>query len=230
MIKIHHLKNKQGFVKVFYVVTEGNSSPHFSDDEYIGVVSEHFFSSYGQINKETNELELYDTTNISLSELVENLQTEVYEKTIARLLDYVAKSERAAYDCEIYLKKWETPQTVINLAIEYATSHKWVSDERYAMFYAEDALFGSMSPMNVKYKLIQKKIAPDIVERVISSVFDSENLSDLLDQQLEILLKRYSNLPKRSKYEKIATALYRKGFPYNDYEEKLKRLLENSEP
>jgi len=225
MIKILPLKNKKGFVKVYYVVTEFNSSPLFSDDEYFGVVSEHFFSSYGHVNAESHELELYDTHSISLSEIVEYIQMEVFEKSKSRLLDYVAKSERAKYDCELFLKKWETPTEVLDSVIEYAIANKWLSDERYAVFYAEDALLCSMSPMNVKYKLIQKKISSDIVERVVKSVFNEENVNDLLDQQLEILLKRYGDLPKNKKYEKVATALYRKGFAYSDYEEKLKRAL-----
>jgi SOS response regulatory protein OraA/RecX len=229
MIKILPLKNKQGFVKVYYVMTELNSSSHFSDDEFLGVVSEHFFSTYGHINSDTSALELYDTHSIDLSDLIEIIQTEVLEKTKSRLLDYVAKSERTIYDCQIFLQKWSTPTDIINSIIEYAITNKWLSDERYAMFYAEDALVSSMSPLNVKYKLIQKKIASDIIERVLNSVFNAENVNDMIEKQLEILLLRYADKPKRDKYEKIATALYRKGFAYSDYEEMLKRALENIE-
>ena len=88
-----------------------------------------------------------------------------------RLLDYVAKAEHSESDCVLLLKRLGVPSEVITSLMEHAKINKWVSDERYTRLYSEDALLSSMSPLEVKQKLHQKKISSKIIEKVINEVF-----------------------------------------------------------
>jgi SOS response regulatory protein OraA/RecX len=153
------------------------------------------------------------------------LRDYVYKNAQAHLLDYLAKMEHCTFDCRNFLKKLEVPDKVINAVLKEAEDKKWLSDSRYAELYTEDAILCGRSPLDIKHKLRQKRIDPAIIDKTIEKLFNQETQNDLLNDLIEKMLSKYSELPPQKQFEKIATALYRKGFQYQDYEAILQRRL-----
>ena len=151
-------------------------------------------------------------------EFVKMVREWVYENGKNNLLDYLSKMERTVFDSKNYLRKWDVPENIINVIVQEAQDKKWLSDERFARFYAEEAIICGRSPLDVKFKLTQKKINQDIINRVVDELFTSETKIELIENYIEKLIKRYTDLEKNKIFEKIATTLYRKGFQYSDYE------------
>lgn len=151
----------------------------------------------------------------------------VYKYAQKKLLMYLAKMERSTFDCRQYLKRLDVPYSVATEIIEMATEKKWLCDHRCAEIYATEGLFCRYSPQAVKAKLIEKKIPSHIINEALESKYDRETMQDIIESTIDRLLGLYSDTPMRKKFEKIATALYRKGFAYDDYESILRLKIES---
>ncbi|MCL2063888.1 MAG: RecX family transcriptional regulator [Candidatus Cloacimonetes bacterium] len=210
MITVEYSKKKKNFYKLFY------------DDEYIGcvpksLVPEEFFLNNDNSNDspKTNEDEDYINT----------LKEWVYTNALNKLLEYLAKMEKTVLDCRIFLKRHEIPESVIIRVIKEAEEKNWLSDVRYADLYTEEAVLCGRSPLEIKHKLLLKKIDKTIVENALKEHYTSETKDEVLLNLITSLIKKNHGLDKEILFEKIATALYRKGFKYNEYEDLLKKKI-----
>jgi len=159
------------------------------------------------------------------SAVVDLVREWVLENARNRLLGYLAKAERTCYDCRMFLRKSFVPEAVIDAVIAEAEEQQWVSDERYAGLYAEDAFMNRMSPLDAKYKLRLKKIDPLLINKAVKKTYDVEGLGGMIEDLIDVLIERNVGLTGQKLYQKVATALYRKGFEYEAYEEMLKRKV-----
>lgn len=206
MMKLIPSKNKKKFFKIFI------------EEEFIGSIPEKLLPPEYFILSDDECPE----------EFIKMVKRWVYDNGKNNLLDYLSKMERTVFDSKNYLRKWDVPENIINIIVQEAQDKKWLSDERFARFYTEEAIICGRSPLDVKFKLAQKKINQDIIHRVVDELFTSETKTELIENYIEKLIKRYTGLEKNKIFEKIATTLYRKGFQYNDYEMILqKKINEN---
>jgi len=81
------------------------------------------------------------------------------------------------------------------------------------------------SPLDIKHKLLQKKIDIEIINNIIQETFCIDKKKEIIETLIDKLLVKYTDLKPTQRFEKIATALYRKGFEYGDYEEILNRKV-----
>ena len=206
-MKITHSTNKKGYYKIYI------------DDELIGSLPKKFIPAEYFVETE-------ETQSLQFAEFIEFTKNWTYKNATEKLLQLLAKMEKSVYECEMFLKKWDVPKNIIKKVIEEAKQRKWVCDKRYATLYAEEAKLCQKSPIETKYKLLQKKIPIDIIEQTIANIFAEENIHEIIKNHINKLLSRYADIPQNKKFEKIATALYRKGFEYSDYEEILKKSLQ----
>ena len=146
------------------------------------------------------------------------IREHVLKQAQKAILDYLAKAERTSHDCKIYLKRQDIPDNVISFVIDEAKSKQWLSDERYAELYTEDAIMMQRSPLNTKHKLLQKRIPANIIDKAIKKHYDKEKKDEIIEELIDKLLAKHAGLKPDKQFEKIATALYNKGFEYGDYE------------
>jgi len=191
----------------------------YAGEELLGGVPSSALRKLG-INTAEEAVECSDEPAVA-----ECIKQWVLENARDRLLGYVAKAEHTCYDCRNYLKKLYVPEDVIEVVLVEAVEQKWVSDERYAGFYAEDAFLSQMSPLDVKYKLMQKRVNPKVIDKAIKKVYATDNLTQMIEELIDKYIERNAGMPAQKLYQKIATTLYRKGFEYEVYEEILKRKL-----
>jgi SOS response regulatory protein OraA/RecX len=180
----------------------------YHNDEFLGCVPQKLIPA-----------EYFLQTDIPVpDDFIQGIKDWVYKNACEKLLDYLAKMERTVYDCKIYLKKLGIPDSVIAPVVKEAEDKKWVSDKRYAELYTEDAISMGRSPLDIKHKLKQKRISPAIINKAVDKLFNQETQDELIEGLIDKMLANTASLSPRKQFEKIATALYRKGFQYQDYE------------
>jgi len=204
-LKLIPSRNKKNYYKVYI------------EDEFLGSLPQKLIPPDYFLQTETE----------ASSEFINFTREWVYNNAQSTLLDYLAKMERTVNDCKNYLKKWDVPESIIASAVEQAKQKKWVSDERYAELYIEEAVLTERSPLDAKHKLLQKKVPSEIIDKAINKAFDKETKESIVENLIEKLLSRYADLKPNVQFEKIATALYRKGFEYSDYERLLYSKIKN---
>jgi SOS response regulatory protein OraA/RecX len=133
--------------------------------------------------------------------------------------------ERTEYDCFLLLLKYDVPREVINKVIEYAKENKWLSNERYALMFAESSVYNGYSPLDVAHRLREKKISGNIIKNAIDTVYNKEIINNILNDLIDKLIRISNEKTDKKKFEKIMNTLYRKGFNFNDYENILKEKL-----
>ena len=184
----------------------------YVDDVFLGAIPESFLKSEFYLNPETE----------IPSEYLKTIKLYVTQTAKNKLLEYLAKAEKTVYDCKIYLKKNEIPNNIIDYVIKEAQDNKWLSDERYAFFYTEESILNGKSPLEIKHKLMLKRICPKIIDKAIKKFYSKDTQQDVIKEIINNLINRNTELSEDKLFEKIATTLYRKGFSYHQYEEYLK--------
>ena len=214
-LKLIPSRNKKNYYKIYL------------EDEFLGslpqklIPAEYFLQASSTIAD--------DAWQPSVSnDFIKFVKEWVHNNALSLLLDYLAKMERTTNDCKIYLRRWDVPEEVISSAIEQAKQKKWVSNERYAELYVEEAALAGRSPLDAKHKLLRKKVSSDVIDKVINNAYDRETKETIIKELIEKLMSRYAELHPSKQFEKIATALYRKGFEYGDYEELLRGRIKTS--
>ena len=201
-------KNKKNYYKLY------------ADDEFLGclhqklIPAEYFLQNYSLLDPD-------------VASFVAFVRSLILETASINLLDYLAKMERTIYDCQIYLKRKDFPEKAINTVIKDAIDKKWLSDERYTELYATEAILCGRSILDVKYKLQQKKIKPHIINTIVDKIFNPAVQTEIISELIDKLIEKYADVSPHKRYEKIATALYRKGFQYHEYEEILKQKMDS---
>lgn len=144
-----------------------------------------------------------------------------------KLLDYLAKSEKTKYDCTVLLKRYQIPDNLIKDLINWAEEQKYLSDERYAEMYIQEAMLNCKSKAETAYKLKQKRIDSSIINKKIAELYSIEARDELLDSLIDQLLRHENMSDKKAVFEKCATKLYRKGFHYDDFRTLLYKKINN---
>jgi len=158
-----------------------------------------------------------------------NISESQIENARYKILHYLSKSERTEYDCEILLKRKKIPDEIIKTVIEEAKNKNWLSDERFARLYTEDAIICGRSPLDIKHKLKLKRITTQIIEKVLNELYSNDATKRILEDIIDTLIHRNSDTPKHKLYEKIATTLYRKGFMFSDYDDILRNKIKETD-
>jgi regulatory protein len=219
-MKIRRSTNKSFLFKVYV------------DDEFIGGISKNILIKSGiflvdkleffEQDSKIYEIEIEDKID---DETLNLLKEWVIVHAETKLIEYLSKMERTEYDCDVMLRKNEVPRNVITDLIKKAKDNKWLSNKRFAELFAEDSVMNEYRPMDVKTRLLKKRIDDKIIEETIDKIYNKDTLNDILKGTIEKLLKNNATLPPQKIFEKVATALYRKGFEYAEYESILKKKI-----
>ena len=184
-----------------------------ANDEYWGVLPDkilHFYCS--------GQLELFEVTDENADKILEEIKKQSWNK----LLDHLAYRERSLGECrdflsnKILLKKELQP-----LLLEKATSLNFINDARFAELLTEDLLRNFKSRIEMKNKLYAKKINENLISNTIQKKYTYKIANEILEKNIQNAERRYSNLEKNKRDEKILNYLTRKGFTYWEVKEKL---------
>ena len=164
-------------------------------------------------------------TDKKAADFIKAVKEWTFKNGQTRLVDYLAKIERTVFDSKNHLRRWSVPDDMITKIINDAIQKKWLSDERYTRNYIEEMILTGRSPQYAKFKLHKKKIAHETIAKVIAEEYDQKITQDLVIDIIDKLITKYEGMPERQQFERIASALYRRGFDYVDYEDVLKMRI-----
>jgi SOS response regulatory protein OraA/RecX len=249
--------NKRGgrYLRVIYLLPEEDTGEDYSDDsdaEDTGCRSEiqqSFFNDTEEIESRENEFQLipenarllgvlplkrialYNTGSSffleenDLDALIEEVRQYAWE----RLLRYLAYRERSIAECRHYLKTLPLREEINNELLQRAIENKYLDEQRFAELLTQSYVSRNKSRNELKTALISKRIPKEIIERVIAGHYTEEDKREILEYQIEKVIKKYPDRSSAKDYQKSIAYLMRKGFNYEDFAEELKKYYRNRE-
>ncbi len=130
-----------------------------------------------------------------------------------RAMNLMQKRDYTEYKLREKLREGMYPDEVVDEAIEYMKSYRYIDDERYADDYIRYHL-SDKSRRRIAQDLMQKGIDSNVIEKAMESAYGDENDDPELRQCISLLKKKHFD-PNVTGYEdkqKLLAFLYRKGF------------------
>lgn len=184
-----------------------------ANEEYWGILPDKILHFYCK-----GQLEHFELSD----EVAAKLLDEINKRSWNKLLDYLAYRERSYGECDEFLsKKIFLKKELQPALLRKAVSLNFINDIRFAEMLTEDLIRNSKSRVEIKNKLYAKKINENIISKILQKKFDSQTASQILDINYKKAKRRFSNLKKNKRDEKILNYLTRKGFTYWEVKEKL---------
>jgi len=137
------------------------------------------------------------------------LQETLYKRARLRGMNLLQKMDRTEADIRNKLAEGGYPEIVIDDAILYLKSYKYIDDLRYANDYVAFKK-EYLSYREIMQKLKEKGVPDNLIEEALSD-FDRDNELELLKK---LMIKKAPN-PDKLEYKermKLFSYLYRKGF------------------
>lgn len=144
------------------------------------------------------------------------IQDELTRIAWNRLLEWLSKQEHSTYEAEVYLKRHQFHASIIEQCIALAQKKDYINDARYCELLIESLLNRQKSKMQIKGKLIEKRLPSALWEPILTEMYKTSETKSIILAQAEKIYLRYAHLDKNTCYEKCLTALYRKGFELDD--------------
>lgn len=149
-------------------------------------------------------------------DLYNSILTEtLYKRARLRGMNLLQKMDRTEYDLRDKLKKGGYPMEVIDNAIEYLKSFKYIDDKRYADNYVHFKQ-DSMSRREIINKLREKGVSDSVIEESVSCIENDKEIEVICD----LIQKRVGNNSSLEYNDKMKlfSYLYRKGYSIDNIE------------
>ncbi|MBT4576684.1 MAG: hypothetical protein HOB92_09500 [Candidatus Cloacimonetes bacterium] len=184
-----------------------------ANDEYWGILPDKILHFYCK-----GQLDYFEVTNEDAAKLLEEINKQSWNK----LLDHLAYRERSLGECKEFLSnKIFLKKELRSALLDKAISLNFINDTRFAELLTEDLIRNIKSRVEIKNKLYVKKINEDLISNTIQKKYTYKIANEILEKNIQNAERRYSNLEKKKRDEKILNYLTRKGFTYWEVKEKL---------
>jgi len=145
-----------------------------------------------------------------------------YQKALSRVTRYCSLSEKCEQDVRKKLTEWQLPIENIEKIIAYLKEEKYLSEMRFAKFFAQDKhRFGKWGKNKIIFSLKSKGIPPEMIGEAIQNI-DFENYSEQLKS---LLATKFKSIKYKDKYDAKAK-LYRFGISRGFENELVLRAIE----
>lgn len=144
------------------------------------------------------------------------IRSELLNTARKKLLDWLARQERCSQESNTFLKKQQFHSSIVSTCLDEAKNRHYIDDARYCRILIESLVERKKSPLQIKSKLIEKRLPASLWEPLLTELYDNREQTANLKEQAEKAFKRYRNLEQRIAYQKCLTALYRLGFDIDD--------------
>lgn len=122
-------------------------------------------------------------------------------------INYISYKIRTIHEVGMKLKE-KYPVEVVEEAIEYLNQNGYLNDEQYAeKFINEKKKLGKLSKRELSYKLIEKGINRELIEKVLDEVGYDET------EYAEKIVSKLGKAKDKKEEARVKNYLYRKGFP-----------------
>lgn len=134
------------------------------------------------------------------------------DQVLDKMAQYCAYQERCVKDVKDKLKTFDIPQEEKTKILDYLLDNRFVNDERFAKIFVQSkSNQNDWGTNKIRYHLIQKGIAKDIIEEALGQTDE-----EVYRQRLIEILKTKSKTVKAAndfeKKRKLAAYAMQKGF------------------
>ncbi len=186
----------------------------FIDGEFAFVLYKGELKDYSvKAGKELSESDYREILGVVLPK-----RTKLRAMNLLQKKDYTEKQLRDKLNEGLY------PREIVDEAIEYVKSYKYLNDERYARDYITYHM-STRSRARIIQDLTGKGISKDDLMPIIEELYAEDNGEAELDQIKTLLIKKHYD-PQTSDYkekQKLMAFLMRKGYNLSD----IKRAMED---
>ena len=158
-------------------------------------------------------------------ELMEKLKKEIEKYSWEKLLNYISYRERSVWECGNYLNLLPLKSEISGKLIQKAVKLNLIDNERFAELYVQDLIRKGKNKREISIKLMEKKIAFTMIQRIFDKYFTSEKQNEILEKNIFKALKKYAGFSKKERKEKCLNYLSRRGFSYSEINEKIDELI-----
>ena len=146
------------------------------------------------------------------------------DQVLDKMAKYCAYQERCVKDVKDKLKTFDIPQEEKTKILDYLLDNRFVNDERFAKIFVQSkSNQNDWGANKIRYHLIQKGIAKDIIEEALGQT-DEEVYRQRLIEILKTKAKTVKAANDFEKKRKLAAYAMQKGFEGSLVWETLKDL------
>ena len=146
------------------------------------------------------------------------------DQVLDKMAKYCAYQERCVKDVKDKLKTFDIPQEEKTKILDYLLDNRFVNDERFAKIFVQSkSNQNDWGANKIRYHLIQKGIAKDIIDEALGQT-DEEVYRQRLIDILKTKAKTVKAANDFEKKRKLAAYAMQKGFEGNLVWETLKDL------
>ena len=134
------------------------------------------------------------------------------DQVLDKMAKYCAYQERCVKDVKDKLKTFDIPQEEKTKILDYLLDNRFVNDERFAKIFVQSkSNQNDWGTNKIRYHLIQKGIAKDIIEEALGQT-DEEVYRQRLIEILKTKAKTIKAASDFEKKRKLAAYAMQKGF------------------
>ena len=152
-------------------------------------------------------------------EISDEVYTELVEEVLTkraklRAMHLLQKMDRTRAELERKLQQNGYPAQAIETALSYVESFHYIDDARYAAMYMENQK-NKKGMARIRMELIQKGIAPEILQQVLEETEEKTDSRDVIREMLEKKRKIQGPLEEKEK-QRLYGFFMRRGFSSSD--------------
>lgn len=152
-------------------------------------------------------------------EISDEVYTELVEEVLTkraklRAMHLLQKMDRTRAELERKLQQNGYPAQAIETALSYVESFHYIDDARYAAMYMENQK-NKKGMARIRMELIQKGIAPEILQQVLGETEEKTDSRDVIREMLEKKRKIQGPLEEKEK-QRLYGFFMRRGFSSSD--------------
>ena len=152
-------------------------------------------------------------------EISDEVYTELVEEVLTkraklRAMHLLQKMDRTRAELERKLQQNGYPAQAIETALSYVESFHYIDDARYAAMYMENQK-NKKGMARIRMELIQKGIAPEILQQVLEETEEKTDSRDVIREMLEKKRKIQGTLEEKEK-QRLYGFFMRRGFSSSD--------------
>ncbi len=207
-IIVKHFGEKRLKMKITAIEIQKNSPSRCSI-----FINDEFF--YGVDRETIAKLNLKEGQEIEHKALKKVIYEEEFKRAKSyafKLLSYRARSQQEIID---RFKKKNYNSSIMQKVIEHLKALNFINDKNFAYAWAQSRLaIKPAGKQRLRQELWQKGIAKEIIEEVISSVYQKGEEEKLAKELVQRKYKIYQNLDNLAFKRKMERFLLRRGFSY----------------
>ena len=157
---------------------------------------------WGILNKKVLHLFSKETEWLASEEELKQITEQIKKNAWQKVLRFLAYRERSTKEVIQYLNKMPLKAEFSNEIIRRIKKYNYLNDDRFGEVLIRSLISKNKSKSEIKYKLLQKGISSEEVDKMIGKYLDNDRMSSILLYQFQKSERKYSKYTEKKRKEK----------------------------